>query len=290
MLVVLTTLAVSILGLGGDPDTVITRKTHADGFSMGNRDVPARDTTQTIWLRGKDKLRVEEGDHVTIVRLDEKKVHVLNTKDKTVSTVDLPFDYKKYIPEDSPMAGRGDDMPRPTVTVKPTDDTKKIKEWSAKRYTVTRSGGGFGGGGGGGGGANTTEEVWAAKDLGFDGAAFHHMMSQIQSMRPGGDAGAEEMKKIEGVPVLIERTRTMRDQDVKSREELASVEHKEAPAGAFDVPADFTKKPFDMRSMMGGGFGGGRGPGGGRGNRDGAASRSGNEGGAPASKPAGKDN
>jgi len=320
MICVLSVFAASILGIAGDQDTVVTRKTHTDGYSMGNNEVPARDATQTIWIHGKDKVRFEEGDRVTIIRLDEKKMHILNTKDKTVSTVELPFDYKKYIPEDSPMAGR--EMPAQEVAVKATEETKKIKDWSAKKYTVTRGGmapGGPGGGAAGGGGGNagggaagggggngggggrggfggfggpSTEEVWSSKDVAVDAAAYHAAMSQMQSLRPGANAADAEMKKIEGIPVLIESTRKMRDQEIKSRDELVSVERKEAPAGAFDVPADFQKKPFDLRSTMGGGRGpgGGRGQGGGRGGDGaGAASRGAREGGAPpASKPAEK--
>ena len=89
----------------------------------------------------------------------KRRMHILNTKDKTVSTVDLPFDYKKYIPEDSPMAGR--EMPAQEVAVKATEESKKIKDWSARKYTVTRGGmapggapGGPAGGAAGGGGGN----------------------------------------------------------------------------------------------------------------------------------------
>jgi hypothetical protein len=242
-----------------------------------------------------------------------------------VSTVDLPFDYKKYIPEDSPFAGR--EMPTPEVAVKATDDTKKINNWTAKKYTVTRTmpapaggpggaggsggagnggGGGNGGGNGGGGGRGgfgggggmmggpASEDIWASKDVAVDAAAFHMMMGAMQSLRPGGNAGAEEMKKIDGIPVLVESTRKMRDQEIKTREELVSVERKEAPLNAFDVPADFQKKPFDMRNQMGGGRGpgGGRGQGGGRnrGDGEGASSRGARDGGnGPASKPAEKN-
>lgn len=254
----------------GDPDTMITRKTHTDGFVLGEREVPARDATQTIWMRGKDKFRFEEGDRVTIVRLDEKKIHLLNTKDKTVTSVDYPFDFKKYIPEDSPFADQLDRMPQQTVAVKATEETKKVKEWNATKYTVTRSGG-FGGG------AGRTEDVWASKDVKVDAAAFHQMYTATQSlaMGMGGNAGNDELKKIEGVPVLIESSRMMGEEKVVSRQEIVSVESKEGAATLFDIPADYEKKPFDMRTAMGGG---GMGRGGRRGGDGGAASQPGGNG------------
>ncbi|MFN0205922.1 MAG: DUF4412 domain-containing protein [Planctomycetota bacterium] len=274
-----------VLGAGGDPDTVIIRKTHTDAFMMRDRETPARDATITTWMRGKDKLRIEEGDQVTIVLAGEKKVHLLNTKDKTASTVELPFDMKKYMPESAPAGGgregRGGDGARadgggaPAVTVTPTEETRKISNWTAKKYKVSRSGG-FN---------TTTEEVWAVADAGFELAAFRELTSQIPSMRPA-PAANDEMKKIEGFVILIERTRQMGDADVKSREEIVSIEKKEAPEGAFEIPKDYQIKPFEPRMLGGGGRGGmGRGP---REGGEGASSRSGRQvgGGGTASKPA----
>jgi len=305
----LTASSLSLLALffAGDPDTVLTRKIHTDAATFGDREIPARDQTQMIWMRGTQQMRVEDGDRVTIIRLDEKKLHFLNTKEKMASTVDLPFDVAKFLGDamgggrqgrggegggrgeggaasrpEGGRAGGGAGGGGPRVTLKPTEETKKIKDWNAKKYTVAREGG-FGGGG--------DETIWASNDLGIDSKAFQELMAQIPSMGRGVNNSADEMKKLEGVPVLVERVRRMGDTEQKTTEEIVSVEKKEAPAGAFDVPADFEKKPFDARTMLGGRGGrgpggpggeGGRGPGGGRGPR--------NEGGAagPASKPAEK--
>src|SRR5262249_41816051 len=147
-------------------------------------------------------------------------------------------------------------------------------------FTVTTSGGGPMGGG-------STETVWASKDVkGVDLASFHELLNAVQSLAMRGAPG-EERKKIEGFPVLIETTRTFGDREMKSRDELVSVAQKEAPAGAFEVPADYTKKPFDPRARGGPGAGGrGRGRGG-----DGGGSRPrgpGAGGPPPASRPSDK--
>jgi len=265
-------LTIVMLGAGGDPDVVIIKKTHTDAFTAGDRERPAVDATITTWMRGKDMLRIEEGDRVTIVLAGEKKVHLLNTKDKTASTVDLPFDRSKYMPESAPAGGGregrgGDGAGAPSVTVTPTEETKKISNWTAKKYKVARTGG-FNSG---------VEEVWAASEAGMDITAFRELTAQIPSMRPM--PGGDEMKKIEGFVILTERTRPMGDIDIKSREEIVSIEKKEAPAGAFEIPKDYQIKPFEPR-MLGGG--GGRGMGGGR-RGDGSG---GGRGGDTASKPA----
>ena len=82
-------------------------------------------------------------------------------------------------------------------------------------------------------------------------------------MMPGGAAMATEMKKVEGLPILVERTQTMGPMETKSSDEVTAVASKDAPEGAYDVPKDYAEKPFDPRTMGGmGGMGGG--PGGGR--------------------------
>jgi hypothetical protein len=61
---------------------------------------PAKDSTEITWI-GKDRMRVEEGDRVTIVRADQKKMYVLDAKAKTYSVLDLPVDIKKYVPAEA---------------------------------------------------------------------------------------------------------------------------------------------------------------------------------------------
>jgi hypothetical protein len=73
---------------------------------------------------------------------------------------------------------------------------------------------------------------------------------------------AAEMKKVDGIPVLTERTRSMMGSDAKSRDEVLSIEQKEPPEGHYDVPAGFTEKPFDP--MADSGMGPRMGPGRGR--------------------------
>src|SRR5262245_17587987 len=81
-------------------DLMITKEKHTDAFSMMGHDQPAKDTKQVMWI-GKDRIRVEEGDTVSIVRADLKKLFILDTKAKTVSTLDLPLDMKKYMPPEA---------------------------------------------------------------------------------------------------------------------------------------------------------------------------------------------
>lgn len=233
-------------------DLVITKSKHSDATKMMGKEQPAKDTTEVTWI-AKDRMRIEEGDSVTIVRADLKKMYVLDLKAKTASTIELPFDMKKYVPAE--YAGMMEQMTsQMKVTVTPTTETRKIKEWNATKYTMTMTtpmGGGF------------TQDIWATKDVQLDAAAFAEMSASFMSVGMGGAAIAAEYKKIEGFAVLTERTQTMMGQSSKSREEVTAVEKKDAPEGNYDVPKDFTEKPFDPMAGAGMG-GGGRGMRGGR--------------------------
>ena len=225
-------------------DLVITKSKHADAVKslVGNQ--PAKDTIEVTWF-AKDRMRIEEGDKVTLIRADLKKMYMLDVKAKTVSTIDLPFDMKKYLPaEQAPMIEQMMSMMKVTVT--PTTETKKIKDWTATKYTLTMTlpmGGGM------------TEDIWATKDIQVDYATFAELHGSTMATAMGGASMQSEYKKIEGVPVLTEHSQTMMGQVSKSHEEVTAVESKDAPEGNYDVPKDYKEKPFDpmAESPMGGG-------------------------------------
>jgi hypothetical protein len=215
-------------------DFVLTQKKHTDAYTIGTKEIPAKDATSVMWI-GKDRMRIEEGDKITIIRQDTKKMIVLDTKAQTATTIDLPFDMKKYLMPEA--AGLVDNMPKPKCTVTPSEEKKKIKDWNTTKFTVEMTSP-MGKGG-------TVQEMWVTKDLQLDTAGLRDMWSTMFTIVPGGSAIAEEMKKIDGFPVVTDRTEKRGQTDVKSHEELVSVEKKDAPEGAYDVPKDYKERPFD---------------------------------------------
>lgn len=219
-------------------DLVVTKSKHTDAFSQMGNEVPARDVTEVSWL-GKGRMRSDEGDRVTIVRTDLKKLYILDTKAKTYSALDLPVDLEKLMGEEMApmMKSMFADM---KVTVTPSTDTKKIKDWNVTRYTVsmTMSMG------------TVTKEIWTTKDVEFDKADFHQTMTAVMSVIPGGAEMGGAFEKIEGFPISGESTQTMMGSTIKAKEEVVSIEKKEPAEGWYDVPKDFTEKPFDFMADM----------------------------------------
>ncbi|MFN0008582.1 MAG: hypothetical protein ACKVXR_11825 [Planctomycetota bacterium] len=215
-------------------DFVITKEKHTDRAKVMGQDQPAKDTKEVVWI-GKDRLRVEEGDKVTIVRLDLKKMYMLDTKAKTSSSLDLPVEVSKMLPEEMrPMMEQM--FSQITVSVTPTEETKKIKDWDTTKYKMTMSlpmGG------------SMEQEMWVAKGIGGKREGWHDLYAAVMSANPVRAGMVDEMKKIDGVPVLVERTQKMMGSEIKSRETVISVEEKEAAEGFYDLPKDYKNKPFD---------------------------------------------
>ncbi len=233
-------------------DMKITTTKHTDASMMMGQEIPAQDSTEITWI-AKDKMRMESGDTVTIVRSDLKKMFIVHTKDKTYSALDLPFDMKKYMPPDAaPMMEAM--FSQMKVTVTPTTETKKIKDWTATKYVLTMDMQMM----------TMTSDIWTTKDVAVDQANYAALHGSFMSMMPGGASIAAEYKKIEGYPILTEQKRTVMGSDTKSKEEVTAVESKDAPEGAYDVPKDFKETPFDWMNDNPGGTMGGPGRGRGR--------------------------
>lgn len=244
---VLALLALAAPVLAGD--LVVKKQKHSDAMKMPGMEEPAKDTTEVMWI-GKDRVRTEEGDEVTIVRADLKKLYMLDTKAKTYTAFDLPIDMKKYIPaEYAPMIEQM--MGQAKTTVTPTAETKKIKDWNATKFVLTTTmpmGG------------SSTQDMWVTKDIQLDMAAWRDMYGSMMSAVPFAGGIAAEMQKIDGFPVLIERSEKMMGSERKSNETVVSIEQQEPAAGLYDLPQGYTEKPFDpMGDMMGGGGGHARG-------------------------------
>lgn len=225
-------------------DVVITRQKHTDATNVMGQDQPALDSQEVLWI-GKDHMRMEEGDRVTIVRADLKKMYMLDIQAKTCSTVDLPFDLTKFLPaEMAPMMEQMASQSKVTVT--PTGESQKIKDWNTTKYTLSMTmpmG-------------SSTQEMWVTNEIGTDRTGWQDMFAAQMASSPFGAGLAAEMRKIDGIVIKSERTQTMMGTEIKSWESVLSVEEKEAPAGHYDVPAGYTEKPFDpMGGMMMGGPG-----------------------------------
>jgi hypothetical protein len=215
-------------------DTLLVQKQHTDAMSFMGREEPAKDETIEMWM-GADRIARRGGAIDTVVRLDEKKLYVIDRADKTYSTISLPFDFKSLVPADQqPMMEQMEKMMTMDVTVTPTDETKRIGSWSAKKYLVTVTAMGM----------KMDIISWNSTDVDIDYPAYREFIKTSSALQPRSD-WMHKLASIEGYPVLQEMTMTIMGKSFGNRTQLESVSEKAAPAGTYEPPKDFTWKKFD---------------------------------------------
>jgi hypothetical protein len=116
-----------------------------------------------------------------------------------------------------------------------TNETKKIGSWNTRKYHVELTNPE----------TRMSIDMWVSPDVGVDMNALRQMQLNMASLQPGSLSWIKKLQQIEGFPVLQESTLNFgTPKDVKTHEQLISVETKEPPAGTFAPPAGYTQKPF----------------------------------------------
>jgi hypothetical protein len=196
-------------------DTLLTVRSKVEGLKM---DQPAGGEIR-IWV-GADRLRRDEGETSSILRLDTGKIYLLNHADKTYAEVAAP-DLQK------PAAAGVAQM---KVQVTETRDAKKVGNWQARKYKVEISSPE---------GLHLDTTIWASKDIaGYQ--AYGKLSSVLAALQTGSAEWSRKMQQIDGFPVIQESDVDMGGSRFKTREELVSAETKDAPAGTYDPPAGYT--------------------------------------------------
>lgn len=223
-------------------DTKIVQAVHQDAFTVMGQSQPETDTDRVIWL-GADRLRVDEAGSTIIVRLDTDTMYMIDHGDASVGTIELPVDLAALLPPGVAEQMRA--MMQLEITVEPTDETKKVGDWTARRWNVTM----------------TTPMVtientlWATKDLDIDRAAYDRLFHQIVSLQPGTEGLVEKLRTVEGFVVEQQSVTTMTgasDTAMTRTERTVTVETADPPPGTYDPPGDYTPRELDLMRMMGG--------------------------------------
>jgi len=223
------------MGSTGSADSLLTVKSHADAFELKGETQPAKDTEVRIWVSG-DRIRRDEGDTSMILRLDRNKLFLVHHPQKTYNEMTLPVDFVRLMPKGKEELGQTwARQMRLTVKVTPGGETKKIGGWNARRVQmeiVSAMGMKIG----------TT--LWVSKDVAAY-AALNKLTAALAALQPGAADWSQKLSQLDGFPVLKEDDVDALGAHFKTREELISVETKEAPAGIYDPPAGYKAEPFD---------------------------------------------
>jgi hypothetical protein len=221
-------------------DVKVTQQHHQDGFAMMGQTQPARDQTHITWI-GDGKMRMDQGQTSTVVDLGGKKMIIINHEKQSYNEVGLPVDLEELLPPG--MAQQILEMMKFEVTVTPSDETKKVGEWTAKRYDMQLTSAMM----------KMDSVLWASEETPIDFSNYHELYANVMSLQPGMDSMMDEMRKIGGYVVAQEASMSMTfmgETTVASTDEVVSIEELEPPAGTYEPPADYTREDFDYMAMM----------------------------------------
>lgn len=112
-----------------------------------------------------------------------------------------------------------------------TDETMKIGDWDTRLWVVDMKvmmG-------------KTTQKIWATKDIDVDYEKFQELGGAMLAAMPGFEDIVNEMKKIEGVPILTESETEVMGASIKQTTEVIDFQNKTAPDGLYDLDKKLKK-------------------------------------------------
>ncbi len=253
VLLLMVVAALSALTGLATADTYMRQATHTDAFQMGNQQQPAKDDTATIWI-GKERMCLLQSDGNSVI-LDAKTqtVYLIDNATKSYAVHDINQIAKMTkdlmdttsIANDTSAAAQQKRaalamISAITVTVTPSEETKKIRNWNTKKYLVEINMPVM----------NTKAEMWTTTDFNIDYDMYSLLNNAFKVEMPGFGSVMEQMKKVKGVPVSSVAQVSFMGMNMKATSELLQAEDKAAPAGTFEVPAGYKK----VESLSSGGM------------------------------------
>ena len=219
-------------------DFFIKQKVHTDAYSMMGQKQPAQDEIQTIWMTDT-KLAMLGEQHSMIMDFTAKTITNINHQEKTYTVINL--DQQAASEENAQMQQMMKQMMgNMEITVTPTSEKKVINDWECKKYQQTMSIMG----------TTVNADIWAAPSIKPPLSNYEKLHYASYLMLPGMndhvDKLQNEFNKIEGLVVKSEAVRNVMGQEIKSWSEVIEYGAKDAPASAFQIPSDYSKKERKM--------------------------------------------
>jgi hypothetical protein len=209
-------------------------------FAFLNADVYIKQQTKTMvqgketlaytetWM-AKNKTATKTDKSISILNLDLKKMYIITPATKTYIELDLPLDMTKLIPAQQ-MQMMKPMLDKMTVSVTPNGQKKKILNCDCNGYILTMNMG-----------MEMKMTFWASTNVPFDWKSYYSMYQDMMksSFAMYGEKYFKEFLKIQGYPLGMDMNMMGTSVSMTTVEIKPNVT---APAGAFSVPAGYTKK------------------------------------------------
>ena len=232
-------------------DTFLKYKKMTDSYTVGDNTVPADTSTATGWIGNKQACYEDGEGHRTILTFATKTMSIIDLQEKTYTIINLDSiqsminsaidenagDAETAAAMKSMMQGMMGTMMKGSMTVKKSDEQKKIGAWQCTKYLVDIKmvvGA-------------TTSEMWLTDQIKIDPASFNMLKNGLMALMPGFGDIKKEIEKIKGIPVKTVSNAQAMNTTIKSTELLLESTEKPAPQGIYSIPKGFKEKPVGSR-------------------------------------------
>lgn len=230
-------LLIVAFAVSASADSYFKQLTYTGAMEMMGNTTPERyDTTET-WLSKDRAYAILPGDYAFLIKIDEGIGISINHNDS--SYAEIPLDFDKLLSEATDNSKEAEEakkmaeqmMGQMEITVTPTEETKKIKDWNTKKYILEIKMGMMG----------TKSDIWATQDIDIDYNLYYLATNVMMASMPGFEDLVSEYNKIKGIAVLGEGEINMMGSKTTSSNELLEYKEAAAPAGIYEIPSGYKK-------------------------------------------------
>lgn len=232
-------ISILVTSLAFSADLYFKQQQHTDAVTMMGQTQPERNFVSETWMTPTRSMTSNE-DSKIVIDFEGKTISMADHKKKTI--MQMPLDFSKMADQAGgdmsakekaeflKMMGKLMDV---KVSVQPTNEKKKIRQWQCQKYLQTIEMGM----------GKITSEIWATPEIKIDYDLYAKYSAAMFASMPGmsQNLGAmmNELKKIKGVQVYVVQKTEMMGQTFGSTTEMLEFKEGKAPANAFDLPAGY---------------------------------------------------
>ena len=218
-------------------DSYFKQQTYTGAIETMGQPTPERyDTTET-WVGEKNSYSSLPGNYAFLIKVDEGIGISINHNDSSYAEVSMDFDVLlSKVVDDTKKAEKtkdaiGNMMGTMEATVTSTDETKKIKDWNAKKYILNVIFGKM----------TMKSEIWATEDIKIDYNLYYLTTNAMMSSLPGFEDLVSEFNKIKGISVLTNGELDMMGNKSISSNTLLEYKEIDPPTGIYEIPKGYKK-------------------------------------------------
>ncbi len=227
----------------GAADLYLRQVMEVEPFAIMGQTQPGRTDTLDVWV-SSHAARVRTGGSTDFL-IDTRKgaLFIVDRENRTWTRVPLRFDKMDLLLAaglDSTMAAATLAQMKGKMTVERTEQTKVLDSHKTRLYRLAFESPAL----------KATTEMWVDEDFKDDPGALRDMVNAFIRLGAAMIENAEVLDEIHGLPMLTTQTTEMMGATIRATKRVIAIETGKAPLGTYEVPADFTEAPLDLRKLQ----------------------------------------